>query len=399
VQDGLLAFAAASLALLIGPPEFHAVLTSGFVASALITTVPLAMRRVYPVAVFYLILAGLLADGSDANIIAIVALLLAAYSAIVHSRFRGAALISVLFVAVAVTAANPNTSVPQPGRFTALFMLVPVVLVGNAVHQWKLRAGDSQARLARAEAEHQAATIRALAAERSRIAAELHDVVTHNVSVMVVQAGAARRILSGSPEDAKSALLAVEASGRTAMVELQHLLGLLAPVEGMLPQPGSSGPEPALHPQPGLTELPALIDRIATAGLPVDLIVTGQVRQLSPGLDLTTYRVVQEALTNVIKHAGHAAAVVALDYREDGLVVNVTDNGESGRRPGQMAGGGRGLLGLRERVALYGGELDAGPRPSGGWRVTAQLPDTALPTPSADSDSAPAPLTWAVARP
>jgi signal transduction histidine kinase len=356
------------------------------------------MRRIYPVAVFWLILAGLLADGSE-NFVAVVALLLAAYSAIVHSRFRGAALISVLFVAVAVTAAYPDTSVPQPGRFTALFMLVPVVLVGNAVYQWKSRAGDSQARLARAEAEHQAATGRALAAERSRIAAELHDVVTHNVSVMVVQAGAARRILSGSPDDAKSALLAVEASGRTAMVELQHLLGLLAPVEGMRPQPGSTGPESALHPQPGLSELPALIDRIAAAGLPVDLIVTGQVRQLSPGLDLTTYRVVQEALTNVIKHAGHAAAVVALDYREDGLVVNVTDNGESGWRPGRMAGGGRGLLGLRERVALYGGELDAGPRPGGGWRVAAELPDPALPTPCADSDSAPAPLASAVTRP
>lgn len=183
------------------------------------------------------------------------------------------------------------------------------------------------------------------------------------------------------------------------MVELQHLLGLLAPAGGMQPQPGSAGPDQALSPQPGLRDLPALADRVAAAGLPVELVVTGQARQLSPGLDLATYRIVQEALTNVIKHAGPASAVVALDYREDGLVVDVTDNGEPGRPPGRMAGSGRGLLGLRERVSLYRGELDAGPRPGGGWRVTARLPDSALPVATTDADAVPAPLASAVTRP
>ena len=391
--DGLLALAAAaaSLAVMAVSAEHRgpdAVLAPAAFLSVLTTTVPLAWRRVFPVAVFWVILVGVLV-APDATFISIVAVVLAAYSAIVHSRFCGAALISVLLAAVVVTAAYPNTSVPQPGRFTAMFILVPVVLVGRAVHQRKRSAGDSRDRLARVQAEHEAATMRALAAERSRIAGEMHDVVTHNVSVMVVQAGAARRILSASPDDARAALLAVEASGRTAMVELQHLLGLLSPVEGMQPQPGTVGPEPALHPQPGLSELPTLVNRIAAAGLPVELIVTGPARHLPPGLDLTAYRVVQEALTNVIKHAGPAAAVVTLDYREDGLVVDVTDSGEPGRQPARMAGSSRGLLGLRERVSLYGGEVDAGPRPRGGWRVTARLPDCALPTGTADAGSAP----------
>jgi signal transduction histidine kinase len=274
-----------------------------------------------------------------------------------------------------VTAAYPDTAPPLPGRFTALVILVPVVLVGNAVNLWQRRAGDSLEQLARAQAEHEAATLRALAAERSRIASELHDVVTHNVSVMVVQAGAARQVLAGSPEDAREALLSVEASGRSAMVELQHLLGLLAPVDGMAPQAGLD--EALLRPQPGLGQLPSLVERVAAAGLAVELAITGEPRLLPAGLDPTAYRVVQEALTNIMKHAGPAEAVVRLDYRDDAVVLDISDDGRGGSQtaPSQLAGNGRGLLGLRERLSLYGGEFDAGPRPAGGWRVTARLPD------------------------
>jgi signal transduction histidine kinase len=227
---------------------------------------------------------------------------------------------------------------------------------------WRQRAGDSAQRLLRAEAEHEAQTRRAVDAERARIAGELHDVVTHNVSVMVVQAGAARSVLSSSPEQAREALLAVEASGRTAMSELRHLLGLLAP---------AGGDEELLVPQPGAARVPALVERVRAAGLSVELSVTGA-RDLPPGVDLAAYRVVQEALTNVIKHAGTARAAVVLEYRRDDLVITVTDDG----RPVTGAGGpgGRGLIGLRERIGLYGGELDAGPRPGGGWRVRARIP-------------------------
>jgi signal transduction histidine kinase len=174
------------------------------------------------------------------------------------------------------------------------------------------------------------------------------------------------------------------------MVELQHLLGLLSPVEGMRPGSDPSELDAApLQPQPGLGHLQSLADRVAAAGLPVELRVTGQPRMLPAGADLTAYRVVQEALTNAMKHASPAAAVVTLDYREDAVHIEVADDGGRGHRasretssartgPSGVTGSGRGLLGLRERLALYGGEFDAGPRPAGGWRVTATLPDLAV---------------------
>jgi signal transduction histidine kinase len=405
--------------------------------SVLVTTAPLALRRIRPLTAFWVVFSGIILTSQYINTVTVIAIVVAAYSAVVHSRYRGAALISVPLVGLVITAIFPDTSPPLTRRFAALFVLVPVALVGNAVQMWRRRADDSQARLRHAQAEHEAATARALAAERARIAGELHDVVTHNVSVMVVQAGAARRVLAASPGEATAALLAVEASGRTAMIELQHLLGLLSPVDGMQPR----GEEP-LRPQPGLDRLRPLIDRVAAAGLPAELTVSGRPRALSPGLDLAAYRVVQEALTNVMKHAGQARTAVRLDYRPDELIIDVSDDGPpigaqardcanpggrppasphppptarlpippslslstppswptSGRplRPGPAyagartaAGesapgrdalgqakldGGRGLLGLRERVSLYGGEFDAGPRPAGGWRVTARLP-------------------------
>jgi signal transduction histidine kinase len=389
--DTLLACIA--LAAMIEDPQRG---TGGWAAvvAVLGTTMPLSLRRVYPIAVFWMVLLSIVVDNRPATFIMFGALVLAVYSAIVHSRFRGAAVLSVLLAGVVVTAAYSDAEILQPGRFTALFVFIPVVLVADGVRRWRHQADESEERLQRVQAEHEAATLRALAAERSRLASELHDVVTHNVSVMVVQAGAARRILAGSPDEARAALLAVEASGRTAMAELQHLLGLLSQFEGMQPEAGcgEAGTAP-LRPQPGLGRLQALVDRVAAAGLPVRLTVTGQPRALPPGLDLTAYRVVQEALTNAMKHAGPASAVVTLDYREEAVVIDVSDDGGGDHRPGlvaspartgpaAVAGSGRGLLGLAERLSLYGGDFDAGPRPAGGWRVTARLPDAPVPVPS-----------------
>jgi signal transduction histidine kinase len=212
-------------------------------------------------------------------------------------------------------------------------------------------------------------------------------VVTHNVSVMVVQAGAARRVLDSSPGDAREALLAVEASGRTAMTELRHLLGLLAPPEEG--EPGLPGADSAaLSPQPDLGQVGALVDRVRTAGLPVELSVDGR-RDLPPGLDLAAYRVVQEALTNVLKHAGQARTTIHVEYRPRELLITVCDDGPPPGSPapdlarGEPSGpGGRGLIGLRERIAVYHGELDAGPRPGGGWRLSAKIP--LEPPPAAD---------------
>ncbi len=265
------------------------------------TTAPLAFRRRYPASVFCVIIAAVLATNGYSTTVTFVAVLFAAYSAIVYSPHRRLALLCVGTAAVIVTAAFPNTTPPVPARFTALLVLLPTAAVATAMRTWRRRAGDSAERLLQAQAEHGAQTQRAVEAERARIASELHDVVTHNVSVMVVQAGAARRVLGTSPEQARDALLAVEASGRTAMGELRHLLGLLAPAV-----PGDQAPgeqDAALVPQPGLGQVGALVDRVRAAGLPAELVIDGA-RALPPGVDLAAYRVVQEALTNVHQARG-----------------------------------------------------------------------------------------------
>ena len=222
--------------------------------------------------------------------------------------------------------------------------------------------------------------MRALELERTRIARDLHDVVTHNVSSTVVLAGAARRVFGTSPEQATAALLAVEASGRAAMTELRHLLGLLDPHGGPADAIPAAGPGsgPA-SPQPGLGRLQSLIDGVAAGGLVIELHVSGSPRELPPGLDLAAYRVIQEGLTNVMKHAGAAKTTIMLDYGDAVLQVEVADDGQPG--PGTspdgsavIPGTGRGLLGLRERVTMYGGGFDAGRCPGGGWRIRARIP-------------------------
>jgi signal transduction histidine kinase len=203
----------------------------------------------------------------------------------------------------------------------------------------------------------------AVAEERGRIARELHDVVAHSVSVMVVQAGAARRSIAGNPDQATTALTQIEATGRQALAEMRRLLGLLRDRRG--------GTE-ALAPQPSLAHLDSLVLAAREAGLPVDLTVEGEPRPLPAGIDLSAYRIVQEALTNSLKHAGPARATVRIRYSGRALEVHVWDDGRG--RNGSPDGDGHGLIGMRERVALFGGALEVGPRPGGGFRVAARLP-------------------------
>ncbi|WP_243704535.1 sensor histidine kinase [Micromonospora sp. KC723] len=230
------------------------------------------------------------------------------------------------------------------------------------------------------ERERESAARSAVEAERARIARELHDIVSHNVSLMVVQATAAREVLTTMPGEASTALLAVESAGRDAMTELRLLLGLLAPS-----QTGDDEPEGSdLAPQPSLRRLSPLIDRISFAGLPVDVRISGEPRPLPAGIDATAYRIVQEALTNALKHGDRSKAEVTIRYADHALRVEVLNSGPSvlsgdGRPPaapgaGDPDGTGRGLLGLRERVAVYGGELDARRRLGGGYRLRARIP-------------------------
>ena len=205
----------------------------------------------------------------------------------------------------------------------------------------------------------------AVAEERGRIARELHDVVAHAVSVMVVQAGAARRIASAKPEQAHDIIASIESTGRQALAEMRRLVDVLRSVD----EPTS------LDPQPRLADVGALVEQTREAGLPVVLRVEGEPRTLPAGVDLSAYRIVQEALTNVRKHAGPATAQVRLRYGAHALDVEVVDDGSgsSARRDGNGSGG-NGLIGMRERVALFGGHLDVGPRLDGGFRVAAHLP-------------------------
>jgi signal transduction histidine kinase len=391
--DIVLAAVATVAALAAGPPPARPL---GPLLVAL-TAAPLALRRVFPLTTFWAIMAAIVAayygDNTHATLVTFLTVAFAAYSAVVHSRYRGAALLSMPLVTVLLIALFADTAPPIPARATPLLIFIPIMIVGDAVHRWARRAGDSGARLRQAQAEHEAATRRALARERARLASEMHDVVTHNVSMMVVQAGAARRVLSAHPAEATKALRAVESSGRTAMTELRHLLGLLSPPPGTANGGGAAGQPAALldagssprgaaglAPQPGLDELREMVGRVVTAGLPVELRISGTPRDLPPGLGLAVYRVVQEALTNVIKHAGKPQTEVRLTYEPAALVVEVADDGRpipaAGPAPdaGVPRGAGMGLLGLRERVALYGGELAAGPRPGGGWLVQARIP-------------------------
>ncbi|MGI5336577.1 sensor histidine kinase [Streptomyces sp. CA-181903] len=243
------------------------------------------------------------------------------------------------------------------------------------------------------ELERESAARTAVDAERARIAADLHDIVSHNVSLMVVQAGAAREVLATMPDEAAVAMSAVENAGRNAMTELRHLLGLLAPAQN-----GDDEPYRAdLSPQPSLSRLNPLIDRFAFAGLPVDVRVSGVPRPLPGGIDVTAYRIVQEALTNALKHGNAAKAEVTVRYADHSLRVEILNSGPSvltadspagtsdpagtsgpavlsGPAAGRADGAGRGLLGLRERVAVYGGDLDARRRLGGGYRVRARIP-------------------------
>lgn len=326
-----------------------------------LTALPLVLRRVFPIAGWLMIIAAIVVVQQATTVppVALGAAVFAAYSAVAHSKYRNLAIAGVVVITLATTAYSP---LPRfPGRLTAGLTIAPTVIAGLGIRELHRRLNDSAARLRRAAAEQETATLRAIETERARISAELHDVVTHNVSVMLIQTGAARKLLKASPGEAEEALLTAEAGGRVAMAELRNLLGLLSPAQ-------RDGERAALQPQPGLHKLPALIERVSAAGLPVQLDVNGTPRPLPPGPDLAAYRVVQEALTNVLRHTANAATAVTIHWGDE-LVITVSDNG-----PGTVGNWGRGLLGLRERLALYGGEFEAGPCAEGGWRVRAVLP-------------------------
>ena len=251
---------------------------------------------------------------------------------------------------------GPSTAAAVDG----LGLFTPYLL-GRFVRRRNAHARSEEARAAAAGRQRERAAPRAAAAERARIARELHDVIAHNVSVMVIQAGGARLVLDTDVDRAEASLRAVEQAGNEALAEMRRLLGLL----------GEDEPR-ALAPQPGLHDLPVLIAGARTAGLDTTLRTDGDALPVSPALDLCAYRVVQEALTNAIKYAAPARADVTVRWRTDQLELEVLDSGGNGT--GRAPGGGHGLIGMRERVTMHGGTLEHGRTAAGGFEVRALIP-------------------------
>jgi signal transduction histidine kinase len=322
-----------------------------------LVTGALAVRRVYPT------IAGITAGVLVALIAALwgppqviseaIAWACALYGLAVWApprRFAvGAAIIAVanLFSGAAV---GPNLG---NGVSWGLGTLLALLLVRRVV--W-----DRDQRAQIAERERDVAAREAVVEERARIARELHDVIAHNVSMIVVQAGAERRVLDEASAT-REVLQTIEQIGRSALTETRRLLGMLR-----------SDAENALAPQPRLEDVPKLVTQVREAGLPVELRIDGEPRELPVGIELSAYRIVQEALTNALKHAGDAHAAVRIRYGDDSLELEIVDDGAD--NGSLAAGGGHGLVGMRERVALYGGRFDARPDPEGGFAVRAKLP-------------------------
>ncbi|MFF4787993.1 sensor histidine kinase [Streptomyces griseorubiginosus] len=255
-----------------------------------------------------------------------------------------------------------------------IFQTVPFALawvLGDSIRTRRAYFAQLEERNARLEKEREAQAKVAVAAERARIARELHDVVAHNVSVMVVQADGAAYVLDAAPDQAKKALETISSTGRQALAEMRRLLGVLRTGEH---QEGGE-----YVPQPDVEQIEDLVEQCRGSGLPVDFKIEGTPRPLPSGVELTAYRIVQEALTNTRKHGGpHAGASVRLVYFDDGLGLLVEDDGKGAPHElyeeGGADGAGHGLIGMRERVGMVGGTLDAGPRPGGGFRISALLP-------------------------
>ena len=364
-------------------PSFHEPAKAVPILAVLAVTLPLALRRRFPlvvataVIVAYVLDRALLSDSEKEQFgLTAWACWLALYSASVHPRRTRfwtvalGALAAVLLLEIAgevlFTAGVEGLPLTQSTVFLSNAAIVVgwPLLLGLAVRALRERERRLIAQAAELRRQREENARRAVLDERVRIAQELHDVVAHHVSVMGIEAGAARSVMGRRPEQAEEILSSIEASSRQAVDELHRLLGFLRHAE----QPDE------LSPRPDLTRLDELVARAAEGGLSVELVVDGERRSLPGTLELSAYRVIQEALTNALKHSGGTRVTVRLDYQPAALEIDVVDDGEDGATHQRTQTGGLGLVGMRERVGLHGGALRAGPRQHGGFGVHASFP-------------------------
>jgi signal transduction histidine kinase len=335
----------------------------------LAATAPLAWRRRAPLLVYAITTAAVLAlpvahfdPGATPLAVWIALFSLAAHR---DPRVSSIGAISVPVV-VAIVWATARTDFGWPEYLVNTVIFEAAWVTGNNLRTRRAYLRELEDRTRRLEREREARAERAVNEERARIARELHDVVAHSMSVMTVQAGAARRIIDQDPAGARDALGTIERTGRQALNEMRRILEVLR-------DRASNGDR---APLPGLAALPDLVDQLQLSGLPVEVAVEGAARPLPQGVDLTAYRIIQEALTNTLKHAGPARAGVTVRYSSEGVDIEVRDDGRgvAAAAANGGAGEGHGLLGMRERVAVFGGRLSAGPRPGGGYQIRAHLP-------------------------
>ncbi|HEX6699895.1 MAG TPA: sensor histidine kinase [Gaiellaceae bacterium] len=322
------------------------------IAFATLASLPLLLRRYRPQLVLGVVIAATLAE-----------------EAVLHRTMNLPATIAVYTVAAHCPRGDAIRSgglailllfIPLPGFIEWGPPILPIAawLLGDNLRTHRAYLRELEARADRLEREQEESVRRAATEEQARIARELHDVIAHNVSVMVVQAAAADDVFETQPDRAREALRAIEGTGRSALTELRRLLGVVRPTVA------------DFAPQPGLAGLDALVEGVRATGLPVTLRVEGDLDDLPAGLDLSAYRIVQEALTNAIKHADASRADVRVRRTDDRVELEVIDDGAGPSGNGR----GQGLIGMRERASLLGGEVEAGPKPDGGFRVKASLP-------------------------
>lgn len=329
------------------------------------TALPLALRSLWPLPVLGVTLVAAVAGDLLFDGLQLAGPVIALYTVARHHE-RRVSLTAAAVAAVGFAVSAASRAAENPLFAIGIYLvLVAAWAIGDNVRRRHAYLTHVQAREAAMEEEQQERARVAVAEERARIARELHDVISHNVSVMVLQAAAGADVFATHPERSREALGSIETAGREALAELRRLLSVVQ-------APADEGA--GLAPPPGLTRLPELVERVRATGLDVSLTVTGDGRALPAGIDFSAYRIVQEALTNTLKH-GHAATVrVDLRIGEHVLDVEIVDDGTAAIEANGRTGRGHGLIGMRERAAVFGGELQAGPRSQGGFAVRASIP-------------------------
>ncbi|RKS67928.1 signal transduction histidine kinase [Motilibacter peucedani] len=354
-------------------PDLHPV---GVTAVALLLsyTLPVALRRRTPVVAFCCVVTGVcVAYGTHypAEVGSVSALVVLYTVGVLLERAQAVTLLGLALAAYVVVTLVDGVADTFWTSFLSAGIYVAAWALGRSIRYRRAYTAELESRAQRLESEREADLRATLAEERSRIARELHDVVAHSLSVMTVQAAAAQRTVDRDVARSKEAMAAVESTGRAALGEMRRIVGVLR-------EEGQTTAE--LAPSPGMADLPALVGQVREAGLAVDVDLCDPPLHVPAGVDLTVYRIVQEALTNTLKHAGPAAAVVRVACEPGAICVAVEDSGRGAAAVAAPPGtrSGHGLVGMQERVALYGGSLRVGPRAGGGYAVHARIPVDAV---------------------